>query len=98
MDDFTLKPGNNELPMTAFVNETLALKSMQPDGMVDLMIIGQTSVYNGVHLPYFVRKPYSIDNSRRSTDHIDYIGESTQEPYIESVSKPDTDHWQSLNR
>lgn len=61
VNDFTLKPGNNELPMSAFVNETLALKSMQPDGMVDLMIIGQTSVNNGVHLPYFVRIPYLLN-------------------------------------
>ena len=61
VNDFTLKPGNNELPMSAFVNETLALKSMQPDGMVDLMIIGQTSVYNGVHLPYFVRIHYLLN-------------------------------------
>lgn len=68
VDDFTLKPGDNKLPMSAIVDESLALKSMQPNGLVDLMIIGQTSVYNGVHLPYFVRIPRLIDHPRDSTD------------------------------
>lgn len=41
--------------MSAIVDSGLAIKSMKPNGMLDLLIVGKTSVYNGVHLPYYVR-------------------------------------------
>ncbi|KAJ5758843.1 hypothetical protein N7520_005999 [Penicillium odoratum] len=59
LDDLTVKPGNNSVPMTATVNETaiveLLTSSSNPftDGVVPFTIVGESSVYNGKELPYF---------------------------------------------
>lgn len=55
IDNFVLKPGQNLLPMHAIVDTSLALGSVDKQGMVTMIIVGQTAVYNGVHLPYYVR-------------------------------------------
>lgn len=54
VNDFTLKPGMNTLPMHATVNSSLVLEDIGPEGIVDLMIVGQTAVYNRQHLTYYV--------------------------------------------
>lgn len=54
IDNFILKPGKNLLPMNAIIDTSLALGSVDKQGMVNMIIVGQTSVYNGVHLPYYV--------------------------------------------
>lgn len=51
----TIAPGNNTLPMTAFINQTLILSAMDSEGYVDLIITGTSSVYDGQHIPYYVR-------------------------------------------
>lgn len=56
VNDMTLRPGNNSFPMTAILNQTLVLSSLDPTlgvGMVELFITGNTSVYNGQHLTYY---------------------------------------------
>lgn len=53
VNDMTLVPGNNTLPMTGTVNQTLLLQSLNASGFAILEIIGQSSVYNGVHLTYY---------------------------------------------
>lgn len=53
--DMTIAPGNNTLPMTAFINQTLILSAMDSEGYVDLIITGTSSVYDGQHIPYYVR-------------------------------------------
>ncbi|OBT88356.1 hypothetical protein VE02_02281 [Pseudogymnoascus sp. 03VT05] len=53
IDNFVLKPGQNLLPMNAIVDTALALGSVDKQGMVNMIIVGQTAVYNGVHLPYY---------------------------------------------
>lgn len=54
IENFVLKPGQNLLPMTSIVDTALALGSVDKQGMVNMIIVGQTAVYNGVHLPYYV--------------------------------------------
>lgn len=57
INDMTLRPGNNTLPMTSIIDEAKVLSSMEDPktGIVELFIIGNTSVYNGQHLTYYVR-------------------------------------------
>lgn len=57
IENFVLKPGQNLLPMTSIVDTALALGSVDKQGMVNMIIVGQTAVYNGVHLPYYVCSP-----------------------------------------
>jgi len=54
VNDMTLVPGNNTLPMTAIIDQDKVTKSMGADGMVELFILGTSSVYNGQHLTYYV--------------------------------------------
>ncbi|KAG0650168.1 hypothetical protein D0Z07_3339 [Hyphodiscus hymeniophilus] len=54
IQDMTVSPGNNTLPLTAFINQTQILSAMDPDsGLVDLIITGTSSVYNGQHIVYY---------------------------------------------
>jgi hypothetical protein len=57
LNDLVLKPGDNELPMKAKVDqEALApmlVKYKDQNYMVPVQITGNSSVYNGQHLPYF---------------------------------------------
>ena len=43
--------------MTATINETLVLQSVNQTGFVDMIITGTESIYNGQHLTYYVRLP-----------------------------------------
>lgn len=52
----TLKPGDNSLPMTAIIDQASVLLAKDPKtGTVDFEIVGNSSVYNGQHLTYYVR-------------------------------------------
>jgi len=51
--DMTIAPGNNTIPMTAFINQTQILSAMDAEGKVDLLITGTSSVYNGQHIVYY---------------------------------------------
>ncbi|KIN06829.1 hypothetical protein OIDMADRAFT_46754 [Oidiodendron maius Zn] len=53
LNNFTLKPGINQIPMTATVNSSAVVSSVGSDGLLDLLILGQYAVYNGVHLTYY---------------------------------------------
>lgn len=55
INNLTIAPGNNTLPMTAVVDETKVISSMDSDGFVDMVITGTSSVYNGQHITYYVR-------------------------------------------
>ena len=52
--NMTIAPGNNTLPMTAIVDQTKVISSMDSDGFVDMIITGTSSVYNGQHITYYV--------------------------------------------
>lgn len=55
INDLTIVPGDNNFPMTATINQTLVINSMDTKtGNVDLMITGNNAVYNGQVLPYYV--------------------------------------------
>lgn len=51
--DMTIRPGNNSLPMTAVMNTTAIVASLDPSGLVNVTITGNSSVYNGEHLTYY---------------------------------------------
>jgi hypothetical protein len=53
INDFTLVPGNNSLPMTGIINQTLITQSLNKTGFVTLSIMGQSAIYNGQHLTYY---------------------------------------------
>jgi len=59
LDDLTLKPGNNTIPMFSNVNQTGVISlvsgnsSRYKGGIVPFTISGNSSVYNGQELPYF---------------------------------------------
>ncbi|KAL1970458.1 hypothetical protein VTN77DRAFT_4102 [Rasamsonia byssochlamydoides] len=56
LNDFTLVPGNNTLPMTSTVNQTqiiALLTGPYKNGVLPIDIRGNKSVYNGVEIPYF---------------------------------------------
>ena len=56
IDNLTLTPGSNILPMRAQVDQGTvigALLNTYHDGMVPMDIVGNTAMYNGQHLPYF---------------------------------------------
>lgn len=55
INDMTLVPGNNTLPMTGMMDQVLVAKNLNSTGFLDLEIVGQSAVYNGEHLIYYER-------------------------------------------
>ncbi|KAJ6016293.1 hypothetical protein N7540_010884 [Penicillium herquei] len=59
LEDLVLAPGNNTVPMTATVDEVSIIEMLSSndttfaDGVVPFNLIGNSSVYDGVVLPYF---------------------------------------------
>jgi hypothetical protein len=53
IENFTLVPGNNSLAMTALVNQTRVISSLDTKGFVNMTITGISSVYNDKHLTYY---------------------------------------------
>ncbi|MCJ1359101.1 MAG: hypothetical protein MMC33_009101 [Icmadophila ericetorum] len=56
LENLVLKPGNNNLSMKSAVNQTLIIglvTTTYTDGIVPIDVVGNSSVYNGVHLTYF---------------------------------------------
>ncbi|MCJ1407815.1 hypothetical protein MMC19_001886 [Ptychographa xylographoides] len=54
--DLTITPGNNSYAMTSITNQTAVLELLSTtykDGLLPVDIVGQSSVYDGVHLTYF---------------------------------------------
>lgn len=54
INDMTIRPGNNSLPMEATLNQTLVVSSLNAAGKVNMTITGTSAVYNGQHLSYYV--------------------------------------------
>jgi hypothetical protein len=59
LNNLTLKPGDNFIPMTSAINQTAILSMITSkdnpykDGLVPFVITGNSSVYDGKELPYF---------------------------------------------
>jgi len=51
--NFTLKPGDNSLPMFGIIEQPKVISSMDKNSIVELLIVGNSSVYNGQHLTYY---------------------------------------------
>lgn len=55
INDLTIRPGDNLFPMTGTVDQTKAAGSLTgTDGLLDLLITGNSSTYNGQRIPYYV--------------------------------------------
>ncbi|GAM37840.1 hypothetical protein TCE0_033r08097 [Talaromyces pinophilus] len=71
LNDLTLKPGSNIIPLKSTINQTQVIslisgtKAAYPSGVIPLSIVGNSSVYNGVEIPYFTQalaaNPLSTD-------------------------------------
>lgn len=54
IENVKLSPGTNKFVMKSYINQTKIAQSMDiSSGIVKLLIRGDSSVYNGQHLPYF---------------------------------------------
>lgn len=56
IDNLVLKPGNNTVPMHGVTNQSAVLDliaSTYKNGVLPIDIVGNSSVYNGLHLPYY---------------------------------------------
>jgi hypothetical protein len=54
INDMTIVPGDNSLPLTGTVNQTGILQSLNvTTGFVTLQITGESAIYNGQHLTYY---------------------------------------------
>ncbi len=56
LTDLVLKPGDNTVPMRSTVNQTFVIETVvgkYTDGMLPVDIVGNSSVFEGEHLPYF---------------------------------------------
>ncbi|KAL6716796.1 hypothetical protein ACLMJK_004708 [Lecanora helva] len=63
LTNLTLAPGNNTVPMRSTVNQTLVLEQLQStykNGFLPVDIVGNSSVYEGQHLPYFEKALASV--------------------------------------
>ncbi|KAI9645356.1 hypothetical protein NHQ30_006093 [Ciborinia camelliae] len=75
--NMTLVPGNNTLPMTGTMNQTMVLSSLDPKtGLVELSIIGQSAIYNGQHLVYY-EKALASNNLSLALNVTQVIADST---------------------
>jgi hypothetical protein len=71
LNDLTLQPGSNIIPLRSTINQTEVIslisgtKAAYPSGVIPLSIVGNSSVYNGVEIPYFTEalaaNPLSTD-------------------------------------
>jgi cytoskeletal protein RodZ len=53
IENMTLVPGDNNLPMTAIIDQALVTANLNSSGWITLSIIGNSSVFNGQHLTYY---------------------------------------------
>jgi hypothetical protein len=60
INNMTLVPGNNTIPMTANIDQVKVAAARDAQGIVAMIITGTSSVYNGQHIPYYVRSHLRI--------------------------------------
>ncbi|MCJ1284287.1 hypothetical protein MMC26_003618 [Xylographa opegraphella] len=61
--DLVLAPGNNTVPMAAATNQSAVLElitATYTDGLLPVDVAGRSSVYDGVHLPYYEQALASV--------------------------------------
>lgn len=54
INNMTLKPGNNTLPLAGTMDQKKVLSSLDSENMVELLIRGTDAIFNGEHLTYYV--------------------------------------------
>lgn len=50
----TIRPGDNNFPLNAIINQVEVALARDKTGVVTLSIAGTSAVYNGQHLQYYV--------------------------------------------
>ena len=68
LQNLVLKPGNNTLPMRSHIDQLAVLGLIGPgkkysDGKIPITIVGQDSIYDGVHLTYY---EYALKGANQS--------------------------------
>ena len=66
LENLVLAPGNNTVPMRSVINQTIVATKLATDfknGLVPVDITGNSSVYNGQHLPYFEKALQALTNN-----------------------------------
>lgn len=53
IENMTIVPGNNTLPLTATLDQALVIGSLNASGFVEMTITGKDVIYNGEHLTYY---------------------------------------------
>ncbi|KAH8815935.1 hypothetical protein F5884DRAFT_202321 [Xylogone sp. PMI_703] len=53
INNMTLRPGNNTLPLTGILDQNLVTSSLNASGWVTMQITGKSAIYNGEHLTYY---------------------------------------------
>jgi hypothetical protein len=54
INDLTIRPGPNNFPMTANIDELAVLSAKDnTTGLVQMFITGNSSTYNGLRIPYY---------------------------------------------
>lgn len=58
INNLKIVPGDNNLPMSAIIDQIAVISSSDSKtGMVTLEITGNSSIYNGEHIKYYVSPP-----------------------------------------
>jgi len=52
IQNMVIRPGDNHLPLTGILNQTLVLPALE-NGFLNLTITGTDCIYNGQHIPYY---------------------------------------------
>jgi hypothetical protein len=76
INDMTLVPGNNTLPMSGIIDQTLIAASLNSSGFVTLSIAGQSAIYNGQHLTYY-EKPLMTNVLSLDMNVLQVLADST---------------------
>lgn len=65
INNMTLRPGNNTLPLTGILDQNLVTSSLNSSGWVTMQITGKSSIYNGEHLTYYEK---ALSSNKLSLD------------------------------
>ncbi|RFU28057.1 hypothetical protein B7463_g8282, partial [Scytalidium lignicola] len=76
INNMTIRPGNNTLPLTGTLDQSLVTASLNKTGWVTMQITGQSCIYNGQHLTYY-EKALSANKLSLDLNVLQILTEST---------------------
>ena len=84
LNNLTLTPGDNMVSMRSTINQTAvlgAVKTTYKDGMLPVEIVGNSSIYNGEHLPY-IEKPLQMMTQKITLNVLAALQSSGLDPKV----------------